>query len=62
MSPKRVIETRVTYFPSDKSISVKSAKDLIDARRICDEHVNDAPLIEQREVIATDWVIVENPG
>jgi hypothetical protein len=58
--PTTRVETRVTYFPPTGGIKHLMAKDLDDARHVCEMKDDCAPMIEQRTITVTDWVIVEN--
>jgi hypothetical protein len=51
---------RVVWFPYDKPVATKTARNLTHAREIAAQHADHAPIVESRTVTCTPWDAVEN--
>lgn len=55
-----VVELEVIWFPPEKKQRRRKVKDMEEARRICQVVDGFTPLIQRREIIYGDWVVIEN--
>ena len=55
-----ITEIQVVSFPPGEKDRVEKARDLDHARRICHHRAADNPLIQQRTITVTPWILVEN--